>query len=70
MPIAVPTSWLVPASIARIAVSDSRTPPAQDWMSVFMSARKPFRSAARCDCDGCTRDADQDAHRQHQQPGR
>src|SRR5437660_1619136 len=35
-------------------VSDSLTPPAHDWMPVFMSARKPFRSVARCDRDGCT----------------
>src|SRR5215468_11061777 len=52
--IAVPTSCSVPASIECSAMSDSRTPPAQDWMSVFMSVRKPFRSAARCALDGCT----------------
>src|SRR5215831_7845405 len=39
--IAVARSCSVPESIARSAVSDSLTPPAQDWMSV-----------ARCDCEG------------------
>src|SRR5689334_18735258 len=52
--IAVPTSCSVPASIECSALSDSRTPPAQDWISVFMSFRKPFRSVARCALDGCT----------------
>ena len=51
---AVCRSWLAPDSIECSAVSDSETPPAQDWMPVFMSVRKPFRSVARCDRDGCT----------------
>src|SRR5262249_49251484 len=51
---AVFRSWLVPPSMARSTVSDSATPPAQDWMSVFIAARKSFMSAARCDREGST----------------
>jgi hypothetical protein len=49
---AVCTSWLAPVSIACSTLSESRTPAAQDPMPVFMSARKPFRSVARCDREG------------------
>ena len=47
MPTAVLTSWLAPDWMARSAVSESRTPPAHDWMSVFTSWTKPRRSATR-----------------------
>jgi hypothetical protein len=47
--VAVRTSCSAPDSIACSAVSDSRTPPAHDWMSVVMSCRNVFTSAARCD---------------------
>src|SRR6516165_8540582 len=51
---AVFKSWLVPPSMARSTVRDSETPPAQDWMPVFIEARKSFMSMARCDREGCT----------------
>src|SRR5580704_17157080 len=52
MLIAVLTSWLVPAWMARSSVSDSLTPPAHDSMSVVISWTTPRRSEARSEVDG------------------
>src|SRR5205814_883105 len=49
---AVAASRLSPASIAVSAVSESRSPPAQDWMPVFSVLISPCRSAARSRLDG------------------
>jgi hypothetical protein len=50
--IAVWTSWLAPDSVWRSTSSDSPTPPAHDWMSVVMSCRNAFMSAARSEREG------------------